>query len=125
MRWASSSDERSYRKEFFDAAVGLRNGLKYLVFVYLVGSAVAVIALAQSQSTAAPGFSLAHVLMGYGLAALALAIFLYAFVKLMILACCAYGEWLVEEPGPTAESHADESATEGESEAESGSEKTS
>ncbi len=91
-----NSDE-SYRQKFFAAATYLYKALRYLVFVYVLGSALAVVVLALTSGTGHPTFSLALVLGAYGVAGLAGAVFLYAFVQLLILACCAYGEWLCEQ----------------------------
>lgn len=104
----TSEDERPYREKFFDAAVNLHNNLKYLVFFYVIGSAFAVIAMSLSPGPGRADFSLGSVLIAYGIAALALVIFLYAFIKTLILACCAYGEWLCEEPGRVPRPHPEE-----------------
>ncbi|MFP3904146.1 MAG: hypothetical protein ACLFWB_07910 [Armatimonadota bacterium] len=104
----TSEDDRPYREKFFDAAISLHHNLKYLVFFYIIGSAFAVIAMSTSPGPGSADFSLASVLIAYGIAALALVIFLYAFIKTLILACCAYGEWLCEEPGRVPQPHSSE-----------------
>ncbi|MFO7945957.1 MAG: hypothetical protein R6V19_04000 [Armatimonadota bacterium] len=104
----TSEDGRPYRQRFFDAAVSLHNNLKYLVFFYVIGSAFAVMAMTHSPGPGSADFSLASVLIAYGVAALALVIFLYAFIKTLILACCAYGEWLCEEPRQVPQPHCDD-----------------
>jgi hypothetical protein len=120
MMLVNRSDGRAYSERFYDAAVGLVNCLKYLVFFYFVGSAFAVIALVESQAPGSPTFSLTGVLIGYGIAGLALAVFLYWFVKLIILGCCAYGEWRVERSEPDAKPHTDEPDADAESGTDSG-----
>ncbi len=96
MRPPTHHNDTPYREQFFAAARGLLAMLKYLVFLYIVGSAIAVIALSMTTGLGSANFSLACVLGAYGVAALSAAVLLYAFVKLIILACCAYGEWLCE-----------------------------
>lgn len=88
------SNAKPYREQFFAAARHLYRTMKYLVFVYVVGSALAIVALSLTTGLGSANFNLAFVLSAYGIAALAAAIFVYAFVELVILACCAWGEWL-------------------------------
>ncbi len=89
--------KKSYRERFFQAANNLYRHMHYLIFVYIVGSAFAIAAVAVTSSSGSEDFSLGIVLTAYGIASLAVAVFLYAFIQLLILACCAYGEWLCEQ----------------------------
>lgn len=100
-----SAENNSYGEKFFQAGKNLYNTMRYLVFVYIVGSALAITAVAITGSPGSANFSLSVVLVAYGVAGLAVAIFLYAFIQLLILACCAYGEWLCEQK---SESDADD-----------------
>ena len=97
MALLNSSNDRPYREKYFAAATYLYKALRYLVFVYVIGSALAIIAVAVTSGPGNASFSLALVLVAYGVAALAAAVFLYAFLQVLILACCAYGEWLCEQ----------------------------
>jgi hypothetical protein len=97
MAFDNSANGRPYRERLHSAAVGLHKNLRYLVFIYVLGTAVAVIAVAYSSGEARHGLSLGFVLVAYGIAALAAAIFIYAFVQLAVLACAAFGEWLCEQ----------------------------
>ena len=92
-----SNNDTPYREKFFAAATHLYKALRYLVFVYVIGSALAIIAVAVTSGPGKANFSLALVFVAYGVAALAATILLYAFVQVLILACCAYGEWLCEQ----------------------------
>ena len=92
-----NANGRPYREQFFSAARHLYRTMKYLVFVYVVGSALAIVALSLTTGLGSANFSLVFVFLAYGIAGLAAALFLYAFVQLAILACCAYGEWLCEQ----------------------------
>ncbi len=89
-------NKKSFRERFFAASTGLYRSLSYIIFCYVVGCSWAVVALAKSAAVGTPTFSLAPILAAYGVAALALTIFMYAFMKTIILALCAYGEWLCE-----------------------------
>ncbi len=93
----NSDNDRPYREKFFAAATYLYKALRYLVFVYVIGSALAIIVVAVTSGPGNANFSLALVFVAYGVAALAAAILLYAFVQVLILAGCAYGEWLCEQ----------------------------
>lgn len=97
MAFDNSANGRPYRERLYSAAVGLSRNLRYLVFIYVLGTALAVMAVAYGSSEAERGLSLGFVLVAYGIAALAAAIFLYAFVQLAVLACAAFGEWLCEQ----------------------------
>jgi uncharacterized membrane protein len=88
---------RPYRETFLQAASSLYRNMRYLVFIYVVGSALAIVAVAVTSSPGSQDFSLGIVFLAYGIAGLAAAIFLYAFIQLVVLACCAYGEWLCEQ----------------------------
>ena len=97
MALLNSSNDRPYREKFFASATYLYKALRYLVFVYVIGSALAITAVAATSEPGKASFSLGLVLVAYGVAALAAAILMYAFVQVLILACCAYGEWLCEQ----------------------------
>ncbi len=97
MALGNSDSGSTYRDKLYVSATGLYRGMKYLVFVYVIGSALAVMALALTSGPGAANFSLASVLAAYGVAGLAAALFLYALVQVVILACCAYAEWLRED----------------------------
>ena len=92
-----SGNNKPYRERFFQAANNLYRHMHHLIFVYVIGSAFAIAAVAVTGSPGSETFSLGIVLTAYGIASLAVAIFLYAFIQLLILACCAYGEWLCEQ----------------------------
>jgi hypothetical protein len=91
-----SDNPQFYRQRFFSAARNLYRSMKCLVFVYVVGTALAIVALSLTSGLGSANVNLVLVFTAYGVAGLASAIFIYAFVQLMILACCAYGEWLCE-----------------------------
>ncbi len=95
----SLEKDRPYREKLYGAAVGLHKNLRYLVFVYVIGTALAGIAMGFNCGGTRPTLSIGLVLAAYGVAALALAIFLYAFVQLALLSFCAYAEWLREQHG--------------------------
>ena len=97
MALRGSDGEKSYGERFFQAAQGLYNGMRYLVFIYVIGSGLAIAAIAVTSSPGSENFSLSVLLVAYGIAGLAVAIFLYAFIQVIILACCAYGEWLCDQ----------------------------
>ena len=93
----NSGNGRPYREKLYCAAVGLHRNLRYLVFIYVIGTALAAIAVACTSGATRPGLSLGFVLAAYGIAALAVAIFVYAFVQLALLSFCAFAEWLREQ----------------------------
>ena len=69
----NSGDDRPYREKYFAAATYLYKALRYLVFVYVIGSALAIIAVGVTSGPGNASFSLGLVLVAYGVAALAAA----------------------------------------------------